>query len=145
MSVRFPSKCDYFKVIDICQDWMDNYSSAHKCGSSNLLKSLELIINEIPAFCIKDTRPFGDLLGRFEEEEYLVFLMKVLLAHVNNPNFILRSGKYKGKTLLQGAIATENKYLVRLLLSNNHGSKIFEIKEPIIIDYESKVWIDKNI
>ena len=71
--------------------------------------------------------------------------MKILLAHVKNPNFLLRCGRFKGKTLLQGAIATDQKDLIQMLLSNTHGSKISKLKEPIIIDVESAKWIERNV
>jgi hypothetical protein len=134
------NKSEYYRAISICEEWLDNYSSPHKCGGRNLLNTIKNIIDERPAFCIKDTRPFGDLLDKIEEGNLLI-LMKVLLGHINNPNFMLRSGNHQGKTLLQGAIASDNKLLVKLLLSNTHGSKIHEIKEPLIIDYQTYLWL----
>lgn len=140
MSSFCVGESDYNRAILICQEWMDNYESPHNCGGLNLINSLDQITNEIPALRIKDLRPFGDLLYRLIDDE-LFHVMKVLLAHINNPNFILRNGKYKDKTLLQGAIASGNRELISMLLANKHGSKLFEASEPLIIDHESWLWL----
>lgn len=138
-----PDKFDYNRATNICQNWLENNYSADSCGGQNLINTFKNIATEMPAFCIIDKRPFGDLLSRIRGENILI-VMKVLMAHINNPNFTLRSGFYKDKTLLQGVIATGNKELVKMLLSNSHGSKVHLIKEPLIIDYESMLWLIKE-
>lgn len=105
-------------------------------GGHHLEDTLTDIDDGQTALCISDTRPFGRILGMFEGEE-LFIVMKVVMAHIKNPNFILRCGRFKGMTLLQGAIATGNNDVVQLVLSNTHGSKISKVKEPVIIDAES--------
>lgn len=138
-----PNKCDYNRTLFLCNEWIHEYESSHECGGQNLINTLNDITSKVPAFCIKDTRPFGNLLSRIEGDDLLV-VMKVLMAHINNPNFTLRSGFYEGKTLLQGSIMTGNKELIRLMLANTHGSKTHLVKEPIIIDHESWRWLEKQ-
>ena len=137
MSTSFTvSEADYVRASVICSEWIEDYTSSYECGGTSLLYSFDQITNGLPAMRIKDLRPFGDLLGRLDGND-LVHIIKVLLAHINNPNFILKNGTYKGRTFLQGVIETENKSLIELVLSNKHGSKIFEISEPVIIDHDS--------
>lgn len=119
---------------------MEDYSSSYLCGGQHLIDILQDISGDRSTLCIEDTRPFGDLLSRIEGEN-LVVLMKVILANVKNPNFHLRNGLFKGKTLLQGAIRSGNKELVQLLLSNTHGSKLSEVIEPFIIDAGTVEWM----
>lgn len=142
MSISFLiDEASYNRAVVICKEWMEDYSTSYECGAYSLLHSFDQIMYDLPALRIKDMRPFGDLLCKIEGND-LIHIMKVLLAHINNPNFLLKNGKYEGKTFLQGVIATKNKALIDLVLSNNHGSKIFEISEPVIIDHES--WLILN-
>lgn len=66
--------------------------------------------------------------------------MRVLLAHVSNPNFLLQNGIYKARTFLQGVIALGNKELLELLMADKHGYKTKWVKS-LIIDYESAEWL----
>ena len=129
-------EADYVRATVICKEWIEDYSSAYECGATSLLYSFDQITNGLPALRIKDLRPFGDLLSKLDGND-LFHIIKVLLAHINNPNFVLKNGKYKGKTFLQGVIATNDKNLIELVLSNKHASKIFEGSEPVIIDHDS--------
>ena len=137
MSVSFVvGEADYVRASVICKEWIEDYSSSYECGATSLMYSFDQITNGLPALRIIDLRPFGDLLSRLDGND-LFHIIKVLLAHINNPNFILKNGKYKGQTFLQGVISTEDKNLIELVLANKHGSKLFEISEPIIIDHDS--------
>lgn len=95
---------------------------------------------------MSDTRPFAEILSCIEGED-LFILMKVLLAHVKNPNFLLRYGRFMGKTLLQGAVGTGDEALLKMLISNTHGCTLHvcEVIEPIVIDVKSAKWIEYNV
>lgn len=126
------NKVEYERAIIICQKWANDFHP-ETCGGYCLLDTLESITEDYhPSFCIDET-PIGNLLCEVEGEDLLA-LMKVLFVHIKNPNFTLKCGKYKGKTLLQGVIATGNEELVQLLTASTHGSKW---REPLIIDYDS--------
>lgn len=143
MCTLSPNKSDYNRAIFICNEWLDSYELAHKCGGKHLIDTLNNIVNKVPAFAITNTRPFGEILSSINGE-FLYIVMKVLMAHVNNPNFTLKYGIYKGKTLLQGVICTGNINLIQLILSNTHGSKTHMIKEPVIIDHYSWEWLKRE-
>ena len=129
------NESDYERAIEILQDWMDGYSSSKEFHGQFLIDNLGVITCELPFMVIYHTAPFGSLLSRIEGEE-IVFLMRVIMAHVSNPNFTLVSGFYKDQTFLQGAISTGNKELVKLLISNTHGSKLRGHVEPMIMDHK---------
>ena len=135
------TQSDYEQAIEICEDWLASYSSSHECGGQHLIDTLENVAYcKQPRSYLIDTRPFGSLLSKITGDE-IVLLMKVLMAHIQNPNFTLTCGFYKGKTLLQGAIETGNKELVSMLISNTHGSKLnCGTVEPMIMDYKLLEW-----
>lgn len=134
-------KPDYARAIGICENWFKNSSYVSNCRGERLLDTLHNIKHG-ESLDVPDTTSFGNLLSQIQEED-LVVLMKVLLLHIANPNFTLRCGHYEGKTFLQGVIASGNKKLLQLLMSNTHGSET-KWKEPLIIDYESAEWLKKE-
>lgn len=138
------SVIDYPAVFTIANDWYNNSLYSYESGGRSLLKSIGTIQLALPNHCITDTSAFGDILTQLEGKK-LLQLMEMLLAHISNPNFILESGKFQGLSFLQGAIALENKELIKLIISGNHGSKIFKLQEPLLIDDQSAKWIKENL
>lgn len=133
------SPIDYSRAAHIVYNWYYNINYK-QCNGRELIKYLDTIQFALPNFCITNTSSFGSLLSELTGKE-LLFLMEVLLAHISTPNFILDDGN----TFLQRAIATGNRDLVRLLISNTHGSKVFKITESLWIDPQSAEWIKYNL
>ena len=71
-------------------------------------------------------------------------LLKFLLSHVEDLNVSITCGKSKGRTYLQAAIDAKNKQMVKLLLSNQHGSALGKKNVSIIIDEVTTKWFAKN-
>lgn len=71
-------------------------------------------------------------------------LLKYLLSYVEDLNIAISCGKSKGRTYLQAAIDAKNKQMVKLLLSNQHGSALDKPNVPIIIDEVITKWFANN-
>jgi hypothetical protein len=117
---------------DIIKRWIND---GNVCGR-NLLKTLNVIQFVSPNLEITDTSYFDKLLTDIKDEE-IVILMKTLLPHITDLNFMLN----ENLTFLQGVIGTRNNELIRLVTSNTHGSKVFKFKVPLNIDSQSKIWL----
>lgn len=72
-------------------------------------------------------------------------LFEYLLDYVHDLNMILPGGKYKGETYLRAAVKAQNKRMVFLLISNEHGTALRNGGVSIEIDEESKKWIQGNL
>lgn len=72
-------------------------------------------------------------------------LLEYLLSYVHDLNMPLPGGKYRGETYLRAAVMAQNKRMVFLLISNEHGNALYNGGVSITIDEESKRWIEQNL
>jgi len=119
---------DYQEVLSILQEKSDE-----EYLSSVINKIDKIMSSKYHNIKFKDLRYLGLLFECLDEDD-LLKVMKIILAHINNPNIHLQEGNQKGKTLIRAAIDIKNTELIKLLLSNTHGSMINGFREPIIID-----------
>jgi hypothetical protein len=71
-------------------------------------------------------------------------LLKFLLSYVEDLNTPLVCGRSKGRTYFQAAVDAKNKQMVKLLLSNQHGSALNKPNVPIITDEVITKWFANN-
>ena len=89
----------YAHAKSILQNWMETCDPIYKSDCQYLIdNTLELKQG------IENTKIFGILLTELDEDN-LTCLMYLLFEYIRDPNIILESGVYKGKSLLQGLIA----------------------------------------
>jgi hypothetical protein len=127
----------YSNVVSILQD----YAKEEYSCSCLIDKMYEIMYSKFHNIKIENYKCLGLLFDELNHDN-LLQVMKIFLSHINNPNIHIQNGDHEGKTLLKTVIDIKHKELLELLISNNHGSMIDGYNEPLIIDSESREYIE---
>lgn len=126
---------NYEEVLSILQEKTNDIYMSYF-----ITKIDEIMSSKYHTIKIKDFRYLGLLFDCLDDDD-LFKVMKVILAHINNPNITLQEGKNKGKSLLKTIFDNNQFKLLSLLISNTHGSMIDGYNEPLIVDSKIEKWI----